>query len=167
MVNSGSTGTKLYIAPYGAFSFRNGFLENRESEWKIEENNFYLSCNFLSSECNFIFLAPKKEKRKEKKHYAIWWKIQKQIKIILLNFLFKATVLEKSSIIPHKRNVKLPSKCQNEHARVLRPNRLISQWRHIMIYVSKSARCMGNKLIIPIRKTQTAEINWKCKTSWI
>ena len=56
-VNSGSTGRKLYIALYREFLFQTGFLQNllqnRDSEWKIEENNFYWSCNFLSNEYSF------------------------------------------------------------------------------------------------------------------
>ena len=71
-VNNGSTGKQRYIAPYGAFSFRNGFLENRDSKWKIEKRYFHLSCNFLSNGYNFIFLAWEKEK-----HCTIWWKILK------------------------------------------------------------------------------------------
>ena len=56
-INSGSTGRKLYTALYEAFSFQNKFLRNRDSKYKFEENNFYLSHNFLSNGCSFIFLA--------------------------------------------------------------------------------------------------------------
>ena len=65
-LSSGSTGRQLYIAPCEAFLFRNGFLENRDSKRKIEENDFHLSCNFLSNGYNFIILA-----WKNKKHCAI------------------------------------------------------------------------------------------------
>jgi len=55
-VNNGLTGRQHYIAPYEAFSFQNGFIENRGFKGKIEENNLHLSCNFLSNKYNFIFL---------------------------------------------------------------------------------------------------------------
>ena len=53
-VNGSLTERKFYIASYETFLFHTGFLENRDSKWKIEENNFYLSRNFLSNGYNFL-----------------------------------------------------------------------------------------------------------------
>ena len=124
---NGSTGRQHYVAPFGAFSFRNGFLENRDSKSKIEENNFHLSCNFLSNGYNFIFLA---WKRKKKHCFLLMktWKVNKNHSSQFFVYSHNSQEIINLVIIPHKRDVKLPSIRWNvpaleaENAGLLRPN---------------------------------------------